>query len=92
MSVETAHIRQGAEILRRYGARRVFVFGRAAETPEAAQDLDLAVEGMAPCDYLKALGDLSDELLVPVDLVDLADGPRFAELIRRRGKVVYERP
>lgn len=76
------------------GVRRVWVFGSVAKGRrlDYRSDLDLAVEGLAAADHLKALGMLLDELKLPVDLVcwEQAHACLRAE-IERWGVVVYER-
>lgn len=68
-----------------FGAREVYVFGSlAGQSPwHSRSDLDLAVEGLAPEVYFRALSAL--RALVPedmeVDLVTLEDAPR--ELVAR---------
>ena len=90
MPITNSDIEKSKEVLLRYGVRRILLFGSSSESPEKARDLDLAVEGLDPKDYLKALGELLDTLPVSVDLVDLSDDTRFSRMIRRRGSVVYE--
>lgn len=90
MPVASETIEKGVAILRRHGARRVLVFGSALRSPETARDLDLACDGVPPRKYLTALADLTDQLGLPVDLVDLSEESPFTRLVRSRGEVVYE--
>ncbi|MCY3020250.1 MAG: nucleotidyltransferase domain-containing protein [Planctomycetota bacterium] len=78
------------EVLRRFGARRIFLFGSAAGDPEHAQDVDLAVEGIPLRSLLAADAAAFRILDYPMDLVSKEDDPAFYEMIRLRGKVLYE--
>ena len=78
-------------ILRRCGATRVVLFGSALGDPEGADDLDLACRGLTGLRFLDAVGDLMDEVPVPVDLVDLSAETPVTRPIEERGRVVYER-
>ncbi len=57
-------------------------------------DLDVAVEGVTdPERYFALLGRAAELTELPVDIVQLDRiDPIYADLIRRKGKVVYERP
>jgi predicted nucleotidyltransferase len=91
MSVSAEDIAKALGVLKRCGATRVVVFGSAAEQPENARDLDLACEGIKGWIFFEALGRLQEELLVPVELVDLSVESRFGQHILKKGKVLYER-
>ncbi len=57
-------------------------------------DLDVAVEGVTdPARYFALLGRAAELTELPVDIVQLDRiDPIYADLIRRKGEVVYERP
>lgn len=90
MSVSPETVERGVAILKAHGAKRIVLFGSALTSPDAAGDLDLACDGVPPRKFLTALADLSEQLGLPVDLVDLGDGGAFVDVIKRRGKVVYD--
>jgi len=70
-------------ILKRYGARRVCLFGSHASGKAGPDsDWDFAVEGLHSAKYLSAYGELSSILNGRVDLVELDDGSRFAAYIK----------
>jgi len=50
----------------------------------------MACRGIGPREFLRAVGELMDEVDVPVDLVGLTDETPFTRLIEERGEVVYE--
>jgi predicted nucleotidyltransferase len=90
MAVTRKDIEKGIEILRESGARKVLIFGSAADNPDNARDLDLACEGVAPENFLLTVGRLLDELSISVDLIDLSNNNPFVDYVRRHGKVIYE--
>lgn len=81
------------EIIRRfarqYNVREVILFGSSLENPDKANDIDLAVNGIAPKKFFSFYGDLFMELDKPVDLVDLSIPSKLTSLIYKRGKKIY---
>lgn len=75
---------------REFGVRKVWLFGSALNDEEKANDIDLAVEGLAPELFFKFYGRLFNALPKPVDMVDLSQDPPLAPIIRHRGVVIYE--
>ena len=78
-----------------YGARRVILFGSLArgEAVHAQSDIDLAVEGLAPAVYFRALAQVWQllPLDVELDLVPLETArPELLEHIAEEGIVLYE--
>ena len=92
MPVTQEEIEKSVEILRSYGATRILLFGSAAETPETAHDLDLAVDGIEGRAFFTAGAKVEDELDLSLDLVPLTPPSRFARYIERKGRVLYDRP
>jgi predicted nucleotidyltransferase len=76
---------------REFDAETLWLFGSSLEDPEAARDIDLAVEGLAPERFFRFYFHLMLALPKPVDLVDLADDPSIAPIIRDTGILIYER-
>jgi predicted nucleotidyltransferase len=67
------------------GASHVYLFGsRARDQARCDSDIDLAVAGVDPSLYFQILGQLDQLASVPVDLVLLDDGSRFAAHIQRK--------
>jgi predicted nucleotidyltransferase len=90
-----AAIRCAEFLARRYNVRRVYLFGSMLGNTLVHQrsDIDLAVVGLPPEQYLRALADIWD-LLPPgfeVDLVPLEDAfSEMIERIRTEGEVLYD--
>ena len=81
-----------AELARRHGAARVWLFGSNANARRRGHDLDLAVEGLPPGRFFQFFGELMLGLSRPVDLVALDDHSKFGALIRREGVAIYGKP
>ncbi|OGJ90027.1 MAG: hypothetical protein A2268_12665 [Candidatus Raymondbacteria bacterium RifOxyA12_full_50_37] len=90
MVISSIKMKSVIDSLRRFGARRILLFGSYAETPEKAQDVDLAVEGIPLARLLDADVAVSDILAVPCDLVSREENPDFFKIIQNSGKVLYE--
>ena len=75
-------------ICRKYGVKRVLLFGSSIQTGRQARDIDLAVEGVSHRDFFRFYGELMFALSKPVDVVDLSGRSKFLDLVRREGMPV----
>jgi len=76
---------------REFDVEAIWLFGSAMEDEGAAEDYDLAVEGLAPERFWEFYGRLFFDLPKPVDLVDLSQNPPIAAIVRSKGVCLYER-
>ncbi len=76
-------------ISRKYGVKRVLLFGSSTDPVKESQDIDIAVEGVAPQDFFRYYGDLLLRLSKPVDLVDLSESSKFVQMILHEGVPLY---
>ncbi len=76
-------------ICRKYGVKRMLLFGSSVDRTRESRDIDLAVEGVAPRDFFRFYGELMFAVSKPVDLVDLSGRSKFLDLIRREGVPLY---
>ena len=74
---------------REYGLKRVVLFGSGARPGKPPRDIDIAVEGLEPRRFFQFHGDLLFALSLPVDIFDLSQPSRFADLIRQEGVPIY---
>jgi predicted nucleotidyltransferase len=83
-------------IIEKYAPRRVYQWGSLLDPERFSEisDIDIAVEGLGgPERYFQLLGEADELTELPLDLVELERiHPLHAEGIRRKGKLVYERP
>jgi len=73
---------------RKYGASLVVLFGSSVERDDG-HDIDLGVAGIEPGMFFEFYGTLIKRLPRPVDLVDLADGSAFGQLVMETGVRLY---
>jgi len=81
-------VRQAAAALIETGAREVYLFGssaRGVDSPES--DIDLAVVGLPPESFFRAVGVARRILRRPVDLVDLDEPNPFTDYLKESGKL-----
>jgi predicted nucleotidyltransferase len=90
MPVTQEHLRQAVEIARGYGATRVVLFGSAAEDPERARDLDLAVAGVGGWAFFGLAARLERALGIAVDLVPLDPPSPLSRQAERWGRALYD--
>jgi predicted nucleotidyltransferase len=83
---------RATDILKKYGAKRVILFGSLCRAGRfhRRSDIDLAVEGIPAQDFFRAGADLMMALDWPVDLKPLEEIDEFfRELILQKGEVIY---
>jgi predicted nucleotidyltransferase len=74
---------------KKYNIKRLYLFGSAAET-DSYRDIDLASEGISGWDLFRFAGDLENELIVNVDVVELENETSFTKAITPKLKLLYE--
>ncbi len=89
MRVTQHHLDTIVKWAKHYGAHKVILFGSALETPEEANDIDIACD-IPGWEIWGFAAKIEEELRVPIDVVPLAPPNRFIELVEKRGKVLYE--
>ena len=84
----TATIDQLVALLKSSGAKTVFLFGSAAKgTLRDDSDVDLAVSGLPPENFFKALSSASNLSDRPVHLVDLDEVTPFTRYLIEEGEL-----
>ena len=80
------------DISKKFGAKKVLLFGSFLEDKNKARDIDIAVSGIPSKDFFSYYGKVSMEIDDEVDIVDIDDvNPHFYKRIISKGKVLYER-
>jgi len=78
-----------AAALKEAGAREVYLFGSAAKgTVRDDSDIDLAVSGLPPEVFFKAMGKAGDILQRPLDLIDLDEDNPFTRYLKEEKELV----
>jgi predicted nucleotidyltransferase len=78
------------EVAKRYGVRKLVLFGSAANDPVHARDIDLICEGIKGVDFLMMGAEMENETGVMVDTVP-ADAPSaFIEYNMPKGRILYD--
>ncbi len=86
-NIESA-LRAAVECLKSFGAREVYVFGSSAAGVLAeGSDVDLAVSGIPPERFFRAMGQAGEFFQCPMDLVDLDEDNLFTQYLKREGKL-----
>ncbi len=81
-------IEKAVEELKAAGARQVYLFGSATrETLREKSDVDLAVSGLPPEVYFRALARATSLLRRPVDLIDLDEETAFTRYLKTEGEL-----
>jgi predicted nucleotidyltransferase len=81
-------IQRAAEALKAAGARAVYVLGSMArgEWRENSR-VDMAVSGLPPAMFFRAMGKASQILRRPLDLIDLDEDNPFTRYLRSEGEL-----
>lgn len=81
-------IERASAILKAAGASEVYLFGSAARgVMREGSDIDLAVSGLPPEVFFKALGEAEDALGRPLDLIDLDEVNPFTQYLKEEGEL-----
>jgi len=90
MPVSSLEIRKCMEILIRFGATKIILFGSALEAPDEARDLDLGIDGIEGWDIFRAGAEAEKEIGIPLDLIPLTPPTRFTVHIEHKGRVLHD--
>lgn len=90
MSEIQERINAAVNVLVKFGARRVILFGSLIDHPERARDIDIAVDGIPLHSILAADAAIREVLELPVDLVSREENPEFFDIIKDYGKTLFE--
>jgi predicted nucleotidyltransferase len=83
-----ALIEKAAAALKAAGAREVYVFGLASKGKlRPHSDVDLAVSGLPPEAFFRAMGKASRALGRQVDLIDLDEDNPFTRHLKEEGEL-----
>jgi len=88
MAVSQAQIDKIVSVAKAYGATRVILFGSSVESPQKANDLDLACDGVQGWKLYELASRLEEDLQTTLDIVPLTPPTRFSRLIQARGKIL----
>ncbi|OQY46617.1 MAG: DNA polymerase III subunit beta [Desulfobacteraceae bacterium 4572_87] len=88
MKLNPAQMNRIIELAKNYGAKRLILFGSYLTSPDKAQDLDLACDGILGWKLYEFCGLLENELRIQIDIVPLSPETRFTRLIEQRGKAL----
>jgi predicted nucleotidyltransferase len=82
-------IEKAAAALKAAGAREVYVFGSASKGKlHPNSDVDIAVSGLPPEVFFRAMGKASPALGRPVDLIDLDEDNPFTRYLKNKGELL----
>jgi predicted nucleotidyltransferase len=85
-------IERAAAVLRKEGAEEVYLFGSARGGREADDsDVDLAVTGLAPSKFFRAMGRAHRALGCPLDLIDLDEDTPFTRYLKEEKELLLVR-
>jgi predicted nucleotidyltransferase len=80
-------IQKAADVLRSFGATDVYLFGSVAKgTHNDRSDIDLAVSGIPPEFFFKAMGTTMNTIKREFDLVELDEKNLFVDYLKSQGK------
>ena len=80
---------KGASALKAAGAKEVHVFGSASKGKlHPNSDIDMAVSGLPPEVFFRAMAAAHDALGCPLDLVDLDEDNAFPRYLKSKGELL----
>ena len=88
--VTQAQIEKCVEVAKKYGAKKLVLFGSANEDPGHARDIDVICMGLKEIDVLRMAAEIENETSVLVDAVPGDPLTPFVKFNLPRGKVLYD--
>lgn len=81
-------VERAAAVLRAEGATQVYLFGSAATgRMHEGSDIDVAVTGLPPARFFRAMGLAGDMLDRPLSLIDLDEDTPFTRYLKAEGEL-----
>lgn len=81
-------IERAAAVLKAVGAREVYLYGSAvSDRMRPDSDVDLAVSGLPPGIFFRAMSDAESALGLPLDLIDLDEDNPFTRYLKSEGEL-----
>ena len=78
-------IDKAVDILKSAGCIECYIFGSVSKGhADESSDIDIAIRGLPPEKFFYIYGQLALHVHRVIDLVDLDDGTRFSQKLRRR--------
>ena len=90
MPVSDDAILSCVNIAKKHGAKRLTLFGSAAEHPATARDIDLICKGVTGWNFILMGAEMEEQSGVHVDTVAEEENSAFVRYNLERGKVLYE--
>jgi len=88
--ISSEQIQTCVEVARKYGARRLVLFGSAAEDPGKAHDIDLVCEGVEGWDVIRMGAEMEERARALIDIVTTPPATPFTQMALEEGTVLYE--
>jgi predicted nucleotidyltransferase len=83
-------VHKAADVLKSFGATDVYLFGSIAKgANDEHSDIDLAVSGLPPKVFFKAMGSTMNVIKREFDLVDLDERNPFVDYLKSRGDLKH---
>jgi predicted nucleotidyltransferase len=81
-------VNKAASALKAAGAKEVYVFGSASKgKTRPNSDVDMAVSGLPPEVFFRAMARASRALGRPIDLIDLDEDNPFTRYLKKEGEL-----
>ena len=77
------------DLAKKFNVNEVYLFGSSLEDEKKANDIDLAVKGVAPKSFFDFYGKLQRYLSKPVDVVNLSKQTKFTWMVEERAVKIY---
>ena len=77
------------ETAKRYKVAKLYLFGSNLDTSREANDIDIAVEGIADNVFFKFYSEIIFALSKPVDLIDLKKKSLLNDMVKSEGILIY---
>ncbi|MBL8025420.1 MAG: hypothetical protein JNL74_03370 [Fibrobacteres bacterium] len=88
--VTQAQLEKCVTIAKKYGVKKLVLFGSAVDDPVNARDIDFICTGVNGLELLRMVGEMENEISVLVDAVPGDQETPFVKFNLPLGKILYE--
>lgn len=78
------------EVAKRYGVKKLVLFGSALYDRSNARDIDLLCDGVEGREFFKMGADMENETMKSVDIIPMSPDSRFVQYNLAKGKVLHD--
>lgn len=74
---------------KKFQVKEIYLFGSSLDNEKEANDIDIAIKGIASASFFDFYGKLLRYLSKPVDIINLSKKSKFTQLVEKQAVKIY---